>query len=100
MIKPIQLLLQYGAQQHSVNHEDETPLYLLTYNIGKATPQEKILVQKMGRLLVWHYILLHDFAKLVPVEIANIIASYAAAVCAEEPTIWPDRPSTYSCICM
>ena len=99
MIKTAQLLLQYGAQVDIVNNQHYTPLQLLTTYI--STPSRR----KMGRLFVWHYILLRDFAKLVPeiipeTAIACAIASQLALHLAEEPTIWSKKLSTYSCIYM
>ena len=87
MIKAAQLLLQYGVHVDIVNNQHYTPLQLLT--IYPPT----LRVRKMGRMLVWHHILLHDFAKLVPeiipeTAIACVIASHLALHLAEQPTIW------------
>ena len=104
MVKAAQLLVQYGTQIDSVNNEHYTPLQLL------ATQQENPFAQKMGRLLVWHYLLLHEFTKLVPAQIVHLLASHIALICAQEPTIWSKRPSPSvpttlskkpsTCICM
>ena len=67
---------------------------------GWINPKEEAIKRKIGRLAVWHYIISHEFRKLVSPEIAHRIASHAAAICAEQPTIWTERPSAYSCICM
>ena len=83
MLKEAQLLLQYGAQVDIVNNNQYTPLQLL------ATYPPTLRVREMGRLFVWHhYILLPHFIKTVPREIACIIASHVALLCAEQPTIW------------
>ena len=83
IVEVAQLLLQYGAQVDIVNNQHYTPLRsLTTYTL---TPG----IRKMGRMLVWHhYILLPHFTKVVPKEIACIIASHVALLCAEQPTIW------------
>ena len=86
----VQLLLQYGADINIINHEGFTALQLRSKDLNDP------IARKMGRLLVWHSILLREFTKLVPnlipeTVIAYIIASHAAAICAEEPTIWEKR---------
>ena len=83
MVKFAQLLLQYGAQVDIVDNKHNTPLQLL------APKKYSPIARKMGRLLVWyHYILLPHFAKVVPKEIAHIVASHVALLCAKYPIIW------------
>ena len=93
MITATQLFLQYGARHNSVSPEGCTPLQLLTSQQWEDNSHlKKRIVQHMGRLLVWHSLLLHDFSKLVPAEIAHFIAAYIAPLCATEPTIWTTKP--------
>ena len=92
MITATQLFLQYGAQHNSVSHKGYIPLQLLTSQQWEVSRLEKHIAQHIGRLLVWHSLLLHDFAKLVHAHIARLIASHAAPVCATEPTIWATKP--------
>ena len=96
IVKVAQLLLQYGTHTNMVNNKDYTPLQLLAHEYSKHinsldrySPEELPIARKMGRMLVWHhYILLPHFAKAVPREIACIIASHLALLCAQQPTIW------------
>ena len=88
LIKATQLLLQHGAQVDTVNNSGSTPLQLVIRDYHSP------IAQKMGRLLVWYqYIFLPHFTNLVPAiipekEIAWVIASHLALLCAEQPTIW------------
>ena len=91
LLKIVHLLLQRGADVNVFNNQPHAPLQLLAHTYGKMSwpPVSLSILRKMGRLLVWHhYILLPHFTKAVPKEIACIIASHAAFVCTEQPTIW------------
>ena len=102
MAKVAQLLLQYGTHTNMVNNKDYTPSQLLAHKYSKHidsldrySSEELPIARKMGRLLVWYqYILLPHFTTLMPKEIARIVASHVALLCAKQPTIWANKPVT------